>query len=231
MSTIKELIYDVREVLNQYADDSNLSDRYILHLWNLKRSKYLRNDLNNLQKTTDISTTQTLCLEVEEVSAEQCGINYSCDTILRTVKPIPKPLELNLNPAIISVKSILRLDKPFNFVTKAKALYSNNAPFKNGVYVFLDDDLRLYFVSGMSELKAFLECITVTAIFENPDELKNYFNCCNCETPAQCFDDDIDQYPIPAHHIDSIRNEIVELLLNKFKFPEDKVNDGDSTTV
>ena len=67
MATTAEIIYDVREAIRQTTDDTDISDRYILYLYNIKRSKYLRQDLNNLQKTIDISILQTLCMELEEV--------------------------------------------------------------------------------------------------------------------------------------------------------------------
>lgn len=51
MSKVNEIIYDVREAVRQTTDDTDISDRYILYLYNIKRSKYLRQDLNNLQKT------------------------------------------------------------------------------------------------------------------------------------------------------------------------------------
>lgn len=223
--TIRELIYDVREMLNQYSDDSDISDRYILHLLNLKRSKYLRNDLNNFQKTKDTSTLQTFCIGVEEVSAEKCGTSYECDTIMRTVSPIPKPLDLNLGSAITSVKSVKRLDNPFNFVTKERALFSKYSQFENTIYVYLDDDMYLYLISKSNVIKM-LECITVTGVFENPEELKNFSDCCGCSNPTTCFDEDTTEYPIPAHHSDNIRNEIIDLLVNKFKMPTDRANDG-----
>ena len=87
MSKVNEIIYDVREAVRQTTDDTDISDRYILYLYNIKRSKYLRQDLNNLQKTIDISILQTLCLELEEVSINECGLDLDCQTIMRTKQP------------------------------------------------------------------------------------------------------------------------------------------------
>ena len=50
MAKFNEIIYDVREAVKQYSDDSELDDRYIKYLYNNKRSKYLRQDLNNYSK-------------------------------------------------------------------------------------------------------------------------------------------------------------------------------------
>jgi hypothetical protein len=226
MSTIRELEYDVRESLRQYTDDSEISSRYIMYLWGIKRSKYLRNDLNNLQKTIDTSILQTLCLELEEVNVNQCGLDLECETIMRTKKPIPKPLELHLKSALTTVKPTNRIELPFNFVTKQRAIFSKYSTFNQAVYAFLDDDMHIYLISENDAVKL-IECITVTGIFENPLDLKNYFNCCGCEQPSTCFNEDTTQYPIQAHHIDSIREEIIKTLIGSLQIPEDKNNNSD----
>lgn len=223
-----ELIYDVRENLKQYMDDTELDDRYIIYHYNIKRAKYLRQELNNFQRTVDISNQQTLCLELEEVPSTQCGTAYNCATILRTKKPIPKPLELHTKSAITSIKSVERLDIPFNFVSKDKAVYQQYAPFNKAVYVFLDDDMRLYFVSKLETLK-FIECITVTGVFEDPLDLANYNNCCGCPESKPCFSED-SEYPIQAHMVDLIRNEIVNMLTNREQIIEDRDNDANDET-
>lgn len=227
MPTYKQIEFDIREALKEYRDDSELSSRYIMYLFGLKRSKYLRNDLNNLQKTIDTSILQTLCLELEEVSLSQCGIDITCETIMRTKQPIPKPLELHLKSAITTVKAAIRLDVPFNFISKDRAVYAMNSTFNNSIYVFLDDDLHIYLISNAEELKL-LECITVTAIFENPLDLKNYRNCCKCtDLSSICFDESKTDYPIQAHHIDNIRTEIIKSLIGSLQIPEDKSNNSD----
>lgn len=224
MASIAELEYDLREAIKQYQDDSELSSSYIMYLWSLKRAKYLRNDLNNLQKTVDNSILQTVCLALERVSIQQCNVNYNCDTIVRTVKPIPKPLELHLRSAITTVKSVNKIDVPFNFVSKDRAVYQQHAPFGKAIYCFLDDDRHLYFISN-SEVINLIECITVTGIFEDPLDLQTYSNCCGCDDPQPCFDIN-QEYPLQAHHIDNIRTELVQLLVARQQIEEDKTNNS-----
>jgi hypothetical protein len=227
MATTAEIIYDVREAVRQTTDDSEISDKYILYLYNIKRSKYLRQDLNNLQKTIDISILQTLCLELEEVNVNECGLDLECETIMRTKRPLPKLLELHLKPSIVTVKPTTRTSLPFNFTTKERAIYSKYSPFNRSIFAFLDADNHIYLISESDEVKL-LECLTITAIFEDPLELQNYTNCCGC-TPAEnpCFDYFNSKYPIQAHHIDIIRNEIVQTLIGTLSFPEDKNNNSD----
>ena len=227
MAKISEIIYDVREAVRQYTDDSEISDKYILYLFNMKRSKYLRNDLNNLQITIDFTILQTLCLELEEVSINECGLDIECETIMRTKQPLPKLLELHLKPSIISVKPTNKLSVPFNFVTKERAVYSSNSPFKNSIFAFLDVDNHIYLTSQQDFVKL-IECITVTAIFEDPLELQNYTNCCGCTAEEEpCFDYFNSKYPIQPHHIDGIREEIIQNLIRTLQIPEDKNNNAD----
>lgn len=223
---LNKIIYDVREMIKLYSDDSEISDRYITHLYNIKRAKYLRQDLNNMQKTTDVSITQTFCLGLEVVSADVCGMDIQCDKILRTKKPIPNPIELHTKVAITSVRPTNRISIPFNFVSKEKALYSQNSPFNKGIFAFLDNDKRIYLLSTTDTLNL-MECVTVTGVFEDPLDLVNYTNCCNCTEPTTvCFDEATTDYPIQPHYVDLIKSEIVAELVKRINLQEDRENDA-----
>lgn len=226
MATIRKIVFDVREALKQYTDDTNIDDRYIIYLYNNKRAKYLRQDLNNFQRTVDNSIVQKLCLELEEVSINECNLDYDCGTIMRTKRPIPKPLELHLKSAITNIKPTTKIALPFNFVNKERAVLSKYAGFNNSIYAFLDIDLHIYLVSESNAVKL-IECITIDGVFEDPLELANYLNCCGCEIPKVCFDEDTTEYPLSAHHIDFIREEIIRTLIGTLQLPEDKNNNAD----
>jgi len=226
MAKLNELIYDIREGLREFSDDSEIDNRYIIYLYNIKRSKYLRRDLNNYQKTTDNSIKQTLCLEMEEVSIDECGLDYNCETILRSVKPIPTPLELHTKVAITTIKPTNRISKPFNFVSKDRIPYIEGSSFSSSIYTFIDVDNHVY-VYSLSDAYRLIECLTVTGIFENPLELENFSNCCGCSSDTEkCFDINNTEYPIQPHYIDLIREEIIKDLLITKRIPEDKTNDS-----
>ena len=223
---LENIIYDVREGLKAYTDDSEISNEYITYLYGIKRSKYLRQELNNYQRTTDISVTQTLCLGLERVSVNECGLDLDCATIVRTKRPIPQPLELHIKSAITSVKPTERISIPFNFVTKQKAIYSQYSPFNRAIFAFLDNDKYIYLISEDETLNL-LECITITGVFEDPLELSNYTNCCSCtSTSLPCFDEMTSNYPLQPHYIDLIKNEIVNELVKKLNIPEDTQNNS-----
>lgn len=223
---LAKLIYDVREGVKAYTDDSLISDRYIIYLYGIKRSRYLRQELNDSRKTTDISVTQTFCLELEYVPISQCGIDIECDKILRTKRPIPNPLELHTKVAITVVKPTNRMTLPFNFVSKEKALYSKHSPYKRSIFAFLDTDKYIYILSE-SNTVGMMEAITISGVFEDPLELRSYSACCG-QTQTICFDDATTDYPLQSHLIDLIKTEIVNELLGKFKIPEDKNNNSDN---
>ena len=225
---LAKIIYDVRETLKLYTDDGEISDRYITYLYNIKRAKYLRQDLNNFQRTTDLSVTQTLCLGLEVVSVSQCSLHLECDTILRTVRPIPQPLELHTKVAITNVRPTNRIAVPFNFVPKEKAIFSKFSPFSKGIYAFLDNDKHIYLLSGMNTLDM-LECLTITGVFEDPLELISYTNCCSCTAAPSCYDMNTTNYPLQPHYIDIVKADIINDLVKKLQAPEDKSNDSNDS--
>lgn len=222
--TESQLIFDIREAIKQTTDDSNISDRYIMYLWNLKRSKYLRQDLNNLQKTIDNSTLQEFCLEMIEASASDCNVSYDCGTIMKSKVPIPKPLELHLRSAITKVKPTTKTAQPFNFIDKSRAILSQYSPFSGSIYAYLDSDSHIYLVSTSITVKL-IDCLTVAGIFESPEQLRNFKNCCGCTTSV-CYDGAISEYPLPAHHVDAIRLEIIQTLGVTLSLPEDNINNS-----
>lgn len=223
---LSKLVYDVREGIKEFSDDSEISDRYIIYLYNIKRVKYLRQDLNNHQKSIDNSILQTLCLAVEEVSANECNVDYDCKKILRTTLKVPTPIDLHVKSGIIKVKPTNRLAVPFSIISKDKVSMLDGATFKSSLYAFIDSDEYIYIVSPDESSYKLLECITVTGIFEDPLELANYNDCCSCDEPTSCFDELETEYPLPSHHIDSIRREIINDLLQVKQIKEDKENDS-----
>ena len=226
--TANKLIFDIKEAIKEYSDDSEIDGRYILYLYGIKRAKYIRRELNSMQRAVDVNVQQTICLEMELTTAEECNIGFSCKSLLKSKKEIPDTISLHTKNAIIRVAPSDKLSKPFDFTTREKVIYSKNSSFPNSIYSFLHDDNHIYLVSESESLKL-LECISVTGIFEDPLELEKYSNCCGCTaTESPCFDYNTIDYPIPTHLIDIIREEIILDLLRSKKIIEDKDNDSNN---
>lgn len=222
---LNKIVYDVREAVKAYSDDSDLDNRYIIYLYGIKRAKYLRQDLNNMNRTIDNSIQQKLCLDMEIVSTNSCGLDFECETIVRSKQPVPKLLELHTKSSIINVTPTNKIAIPFNFINKNRIYYLEGASFPNSIYSFLDVDGYLYIYS-QNEIFKEITCITLIGVFEDPLELKNYFNCCNCNEPVSCFNEMTSDYPLQPHYIDLIKNEIVNELTNRLQLPSDNTNNG-----
>lgn len=224
MAKINEITYSVREALREFSDDSELSDRYILYLYNIKRTKYLRQELNQYLRTVDSSIKQTYCDALEEVPLNRCGIDFTCGVLLRTKHKVPQPIQLHTKTAITSVRSTDRISLPFNFISSERMAALEGSPFSNGIYAFLDDDDYIYVYSKNGSYNL-LSCITITGVFENPLDLTLFKDCCDCDNANTCFDEKTSDYPLQPHFVDLIRNEIVRELVGTKQLPEDKIND------
>ena len=72
-----------------------------------------------------------------------------------------------------------------------------------------------------------LECITITGVFQDPSDLSNYTNCCDCSIEdSPCYNEITDEYPLQPHYIDVIREEIVKDILRTKQVKEDNTNDS-----
>ena len=50
MATLRQIIYDVKEIFNSYSDDALLSEEHIAFLINTKRAFYLKQYLSQLKR-------------------------------------------------------------------------------------------------------------------------------------------------------------------------------------
>jgi len=224
MALIEEIVYDVREGIKEYSDDSEFSNEYILYLYNIKRAKYLKQRLDRFGRKFDNRVLQSLCLELHEVSSDMCGLD-GCDKIMTTKRPIPKLLQLSDKDAIERVSPSDQLSKKFNNIPREKAPYYLKSNFANKIKSYLHDDGHIYLISSKP---IFTDCISISGVFENPLELKEYKNCCSCDDSIPCFDEMKTDYPLSPDLLDIIRMEIInELLGRKDPRLQDRSNNSD----
>lgn len=221
-----QIIYDVKELLNQYSDDSDYSDKHILYLYNLKRSKYLRQLLDDKSRTFDKIMIQSLCLEFEEVDKSICELTVGC-TVLRSKKPLPTLLPVRNRDTLLSIQPSIALSKPFKVIDINQANYILDRPYSNAIYATVNNEGYIYIFSNTPEHKL-ISCLYINGIFNDPSDLENYSNCCECEDKIEsCFTEESD-YPAPAFIIDAARDDIIKLFLgSKEQVKEDKNNNSD----
>lgn len=222
MATTLQLVYDIKEYLKKYSDDSDLPNDYILYLYNIKRAKALRRLLNDYTRKFDNVIKQTLCLGIERVDRATCGI--SCEYIMRSIKPIPSLIDLRSRSTLLRVGEDSIGGDDFKIINIEQANKVLLKPFSYGIYAFIDSEGYIYLVSN-SSAHMLLECITITAIFETPSDLQEFSSCCDGCEEEMCFSEDTD-YPLQGFLIDEISSEIKSQLAARFNIPEDNNNDS-----
>lgn len=191
---------------NNISDDTDISTLNVgFHLSN-QRALWLRNEFNKPGRVIDSQIVQTLCAELEPVSASECGcVDLDC-YVLRTKIKLPKLLELHSGPALVRVGPVNITVQKFNFVTQEQAiLAAHNKYTKNAVNLFLYNSY-LYLMTNNSSYQT-LQYISIKGVFDNPLDLQGL----KCSEDA-CFTLD-SEYPLPMWMYAYIREQV----LNQFR--------------
>ncbi len=219
-----QVIYDIKELLNQYSDDTKYEDRHLLYLMNLKREKYLRQLLDDKTRSFDKIMMQTLCLEFELVDKGTCCLEVGCK-VLRSKKPLPKLLAVRNRNTLISITPTVSISKSFKIIDIEQANYILDRPYSNNIYVTVDNNDYVYLISKNDAHKLITK-LSITGIFSDPLELEDYTSSCSNSTES-CFTED-SNYPAPAFIIDAARDEVIKLLTIKEQIKEDERNNSSS---
>ncbi|AGO48963.1 virion structural protein [Cellulophaga phage phi14:2] len=217
---LDKLVYDIREGLKEYSDDSEFSNRYIEYLIGINRSFYLKQELDKFGSSFNTSILQSFCSPIEKVNANECGITLGCDYIYRTSLAIPELLQLSTRDALYRVASVNRLSKPFDIIDRLRAPFANHSIFKKAIKVFLHNDDRLYFILPTDD--TLLENVSITGVFEDPLDLALERYCTECNT--ECYDPYEHNYPLTPHLIKLVRNDIIRELSGRERLKEDTNN-------
>lgn len=218
-----EVIYSIRERLRQTIDDSNIDDREIIFEVNNQRSLFYRNEYNKRNRVIDEEIKQTLCVDLQEASADECNCDSNC-TVLRSTVPIPTVIELHHKNALLKVSSTLVGDTPFSLVSYNQFPYVGQSKYSNKEVFVTQHNGYLYFKSK-SKLHRFLDKASVEVILENPLDIKDFLD---CPSSQNCFNEDTFEYPIKAYVFAYISERVVNVFINKLNIPEDKLNDAES---
>lgn len=226
--TTEEIIYSVREAIRQHSDDSEITDRLIMFEFALQRAVYLRNEYNKMNRTIDEDYKQQLCMELEIAPIEDCGCTPNTDCYaLRTKEKLPEVLEMHNKDGITRIGPANNKYKwGFSYVPYNRFLLVGNGKYdKDRIYATRLNDDKIYIKSSNPLFKTMTH-ISVTAVFENPQEAANFVD---CNTGDACFDWDKSNYPIKNHSMSYITEMVINKLVRTLQLPEDKVNDAENT--
>lgn len=203
MATYNEIVFNLKNIYRggQTSDDETVSDRQLIFIFDYRRAKLIREDLNK-GRTIDRQLVQDLgCVEVECVDAAQCcDIADTGTSVVRTKLPIPKLVEVYERNLLLFVGSVDKLES-YQITDEAQVRWSkyNKYTAKTTKAFMRSNDNFLYLVNAPKGI----EVINIQGVFEDPEAVSKFNHC----TGQPCFDKD-SEYPISAHMIPII-NELI----------------------
>ena len=206
MATYNEIEYSL---LNLYrggitSDDEDVSGRQLMFHFSNYRAKLVREDLSR-GRSVDRQLVQDLgCVAVECVdAAECCEIADTGTTVVRTVLPIPKLLEL-YSKNLLTFVGLVDKSVSYQITSPTQARWSKyNKYTGNTTKAYLQSNSNyLYLINAPKGI----ELINIQGVFEDPEDIKNFNNC----NGTACFSKD-SEYPISGHMIPVI----TELIMTK----------------
>jgi len=218
---LSKIIYDVKESLNEFTTDSKISNRYIIHLINTGRSKYLSQLLNRGNSFIDYSLIQSYCEDLIKVDASECSVDIGCEYLLRSKNKLSSLLDLEYKSAITSIKLPGKLSSKLTLVDLNRVEYIKDSPYNKSVYAFLDYNNYLYLYSN-NEMFKILEKIIISGVFDDPIEVYEQGDSCEDNKPLNILEMD---YPLQSKYVDLIVQEISQKLGAKKSIPFDNAND------
>jgi hypothetical protein len=205
MATLNQIAYDLLSIVRPHlSDDSDIEISQIKYWINNQRAVWIRNEVNK-KRQVDNDLIQTICAELEEVSASDCCEDIKCDTVMRMKKELPPTIELHMKEAIFRVAGINKLKKPFSYVDYNRIPWVGNGKFNHqNVYAFLHDK-RIHIFSPHNQEYKFLDKVSIRAVFENPEDAA-LFNECSDEP---CYTDDM-EYPMKTWMLPAMKEAILK---------------------
>lgn len=214
MATQRELIYTVKSILRGglITDDDKISDRQVAFLIDAARATLLRQQINKGQSLSDNNVQTIKCLAVDSTDTSfDSTIPLGCK-VYKTVQQIPKPIEGKNKDLITAIGSSEFGGFTYEFVPYTRVPYMTYTRFKRPFATLFNN--FIYIIDA-----PYTEHISVTGIFEQPNDIINYDDCAG----NACFDWD-STYPMSSHLVDPAIKMVVEELSLSVKMPQDKTN-------
>lgn len=217
--TLREIIYDVTEILNAYSDDHKISEEHIAFMVNNKRNLLLKQYMSNLKKEVPMEAMQTICLPLE--------LNKDCfedQAVMKSTIKVPSTLENSGRSNIVNAYAKeLRFTKNINIIPYQRFPFVYSEKYNhNQLFITIDPESYLL-VYNKDQLNLVMTNIVVEGVFENPEEAYNL----SCDASNNNCDFYDSQYPIESSMIDIMRNQIVQELLLKYQIPTDNINNAE----
>lgn len=219
---LNNLIFDIREKLKLNSDDIDITDEYLAHLINVKRTYLIKQRFSNATRNIPEEVKQIICLDldvIDTISGEPCF-----GDILVSKNKIPSLIEIGGRSAIIAVRVNDIFYPHINIISTERLPYVGyNKWLKKQIYVALDADNKLYFKSD-NPLHLNLESVKLIGVFSDPEEA----DAMSCETSQEC-DYYEKNYPIESYLVSDLITLIAKELGVTLNIPNDNVNNSDES--
>lgn len=216
MTTYAHLIFLILDELKGFSDDFSYTEDHIMFLLTKYRGLLIKQNYKDIKKDIPESNFQTICLELEPTSFfedDVCGN----DTYLKSTEKIPSVMGV-VEPRVYTSDYY---KGNITYISRDRMRYvGHNKWLQNIVYCSLGPDNHLYFKVNNPQL-LYLKKVTLTGIFENPEEASK-LDCSNNEdTPCNIKDR---VFPIEEALVPQLVQLVVKELSGAVYRPKDPIN-------
>jgi hypothetical protein len=207
MSTYREIVYMVNDVLKFVSDDSHCTEEHILFLVDKFRTFLLKQRYSDIRKEIPESNCQTICIDLEEVYGYPSLASAPCtsERYLRSTKPIPHIMSVGSR----KITTMDYFQGNINYVDSERFQYAGyNKYLQSQAYGTIAPDSHLYMKSGNPQFY-YLKKAKVTGIFENSTQITE-FQCPNSNGTVTC---DIMDMTFPME--ESLVPPLIELVVKE----------------
>lgn len=192
--------------------DIKISDDLIVQWVNNQRALWLANEYN---KGRDIRNNEKQVLKnvkLETVDGSTLSTDFNSGiTVLKSVRQIPRNLQLLVRDAITSIRPLNVISERVNLVPREQAVYSGNGILnRNKLFAFKHDDYIFIKYGDQANKSDIITSVAIEGVFEDP-LVVNTFN-----DEVDYIWDGIDDYPISAHFIEYLKAQILQANVQVF---------------
>ncbi len=216
---LDEIVYDLSTVrsMTELTDD-NMTLSQVTYWVTTTRAQLIRQAINKGQQPT-VAIQQTIpCMNVIQVDKSECpDCQPSGCYILRTEQTLPDFIETYKGTLLLRVKSNEVGSVGISIINYERVPYIQANSFTEGITKAFLYRGYIYFLS-----EVLIDSVTVTGVFEDPADLKNYHDC----SGESCFDLTTMDYPMATSMINDLKSMIIQLNFKVATPFSDKVNNS-----
>jgi hypothetical protein len=225
--TALEFIYAIREELKEYVDDTKFTNEFLLYQADMKRTMFIQQKYNNIQRPVNEQLIQTFLVDMLEQDISDSPTSAPLDeTMMISTVRLPKIITLHHRNMLERVTTHGKLDRPFNIVSRKRFIYSGKGDYDvDQFFVTMDGDNNLLIKSNNDE-DFTIEKLSVSAVLERPLDELNY------ETSNSLKTLDTFIYPISSEIAMLVITSLVQELSRVKALPNDQENNSnDDATI